>query len=241
MSEKIIAIIPARGGSRGIPKKNIRNFYGKPLIAWTILQAKRTPEIDGVYVSSDSDEILQIADGYGAKRIKRPDTIAGDKATSESTIEHALKALKISPEVILMLQPTSPLRKPDDLSKAIRQFHLEQWDSGFSGAILEDFLTWRRNNAGEYESINYDYHNRGRRQDRQPEYVENGSIYLFKPEILIKNGNRLGGKIGIYLMDFWQSFELDKPEDWDFLETLFKHYFEGSFIKPRKGVHYGKR
>lgn len=224
MPEKVIAIIPARGGSRGIPKKNIQNFCGKPLIAWTILQAKGTPEIDGVYVSSDSDEILQIAEGYGAKKIKRPDVIAGDKATSESAVEHALKSFKILPEIILMLQPTSPLRKPDDLSKAIRQFSLEKWDSGFSGAILEDFLTWRKNHAGEYESINYDYQNRGRRQDRQHEHVENGSIYLFNPEILIKNGNRLGGKIGIYLMDFWQSFELDKPEDWDFLETLFNHY-----------------
>ena len=226
MYEKVIAIIPARGGSKAIPKKNIRIFCGKPLIAWTILQAKETPEIDSVYVSSDSDEILQIVEGYGAKKIRRPDAIAGDKATSESAIDHALKFLEISPEIILMLQPTSPLRKPDDLSNAIRQFRHEQWDSGFSGALLEDFLTWRKNGAGEYESINYDYRNRGRRQDRQHEFVENGSIYLFKPEILIKNGNRLGGKIGVYLMDFWQSFELDKPEDWDFLETLFQHYLK---------------
>ena len=72
-------------------------------------------------------------------------------------------------------------------------------------------------------SVNYDYENQTRRQDRKPDYVENGAIYLFKPEILDQN-NRFGGNIGIYMMEFWQSFELDNPEDWIFIESLFKQY-----------------
>ena len=224
MSEKVVAIILARGGSKGVPKKNILDFCGKPLIAWTILQAINTPKIDDVYLSSDSEEILEIAERYGAERIKRPDDISGDVATSESAVRHALDTIGHELEMVLMLQPTSPLRKPADLDNAVRQFKSEGWDSVFSGAVLEDFLIWRKNESGILESINYDYKNRGKRQDRQHEYVENGSIYLFKPEILAKNNNRMGGKIGIYLMDFWQSFEIDEAEDWELLETLFKKY-----------------
>ena len=224
MSNKVVAIIFARGGSKGIPKKNIRDFCGKPLIAWTIELAVNTREIDLVYVSSDSDEILKIAVNYGAKTIKRPDKIAGDEATSESAITHALEIIQPNPEIVLMLQPTSPLRKPDDLGKAVTQFKEKKLDSSFSGAVLEDFLIWKRDADENLVSINYDYKNRGRRQDRKHEYVENGSIYIFKSQLFEDTGNRLGGKMDVYLMDFWQSFEIDKPGDWVLLETLFKKY-----------------
>ena len=220
----IVAIILARGGSKGIPRKNVLDFCGKPLVAWTIIQALNTPEIDSVYVSSDSKEILGIAKEYGAKGIVRPDDISGDKAKSESAILHAFQLIGSSHEIAMMLEPTAPLRKPDDLSKAIRQFQKENWDSGFSGAVLEDFLIWKKNSGGQLISINYDYKNQGPRQEREPDYVENGAIYFFKPEIFLEHKNRFGGNIGIYLMDFWQSFEIDSPEDWKFVETLFKTY-----------------
>lgn len=221
MSEmKTIAIIPARGGSKGIPKKNIMDFCGKPLIAWSILQAVNTPEIDEVYVSSDSDEILDVAKKYGADIIKRPDEIAGDTATSESTVEHALDVIGYPVEIVIMLQATSPLRKPDDLSRAISQFKAERWDSAFSGGIIEDFLIWERNSNGILNSFNYDYRKRGRRQDRKPQFVENGSFYIFKPDILISSGNRLGGNIGVFLMDFWQSFEIDSMDDVKICEVI---------------------
>jgi CMP-N,N'-diacetyllegionaminic acid synthase len=220
---KTVAIIPARGGSKGIPGKNIMDFCGKPLIAWSILQAKNTPEIDNVYVSSDSSDILRIASNYGAETIVRPLDIAGDTASSESAIEHALSAITYPVGLIIMLQATSPLRKPDDLSKAIKQFYQEGWDSAFSGAVLDDFLIWEKNQHDCFISINYDYLNRGRRQERQPQYVENGSFYLFKPEIL-RQGNRLGGKIGVFLMDFWQSFEIDTPDDIRLMEVLFQTF-----------------
>ena len=229
MQNKVVAIILARGGSKGIPRKNVLNFVGHPLVAWSVMQAKKTKEIDEVYVSSDSDEILEIAQSYGAKVIKRPDEYAGDTAKSEEAILHALKVLGSDQEIIIMLEPTAPLRKPNDLGNAVKLFRKNGWDSCFSGAILQDFLIWKRDNNGELTSVNYDYKNQGPRQMREPDYVENGAIYMFKPEIMLKNKNRFGGNIGIFPNDFWQSFEIDEPEDWNFVELIFNKYLKENY------------
>jgi len=224
MSEKVIAIILARGGSKGIPRKNVLEFSGHPLVAWSVIQAKRSKEIDEVYISSDSDEILMIAENYGAKRIKRPDKYSGDTSKSEEAILHALDVLGSDQEIIIMLEPTAPLRRPDDLSAAVRMFRDERWDSCFSGAALQDFLIWKKKESGELESINYDYKKQGPRQLREPDYVENGAIYMFRPKIMQLYKNRFGGKIGIFPNEFWQSFEIDEPSDWNFVELIFNNY-----------------
>ena len=224
MKNKVIAIILARGGSKGIPRKNVLEFARHPLVAWSVIQAKQTKEIDEVYISSDSDEILEIAQSYGAKVIKRPDEYAGDTAKSEEAILHALKVLGSDQEIIIMLEPTAPLRKPNDLGNAVKLFRKKGWDSCFSGAALHSFLIWKRDNKGKLTSINYDYKNQGPRQMREPDYHENGAIYMFKPEIVLKNKNRFGGNIGIFPNDFWQSFELDEPEEWNFVELVFRKY-----------------
>ena len=195
-----------------------------------MLQAKNTKEIDNVYISSDSDEILNIGEKHGALPIKRPKEISGDTANSKSAVEHVLSKIDKQPDVVIMMEPTAPLRKPDDLSKCIKQFIEEKWDSGFSGAILDDFLIWKKNEHGILNSINYDYKRQGPRQERKPEYVENGAIYIFKPKILKEHNNRFGGKIGIYFMDFWQSFEIDNPKDWEFVSLLFENYL-GKYYK----------
>lgn len=218
---KTIAVIPARGGSKGIPNKNIVDFCGRPLVAWTIIQAMHTKEIDAVYVSSDSEEILSVGMKYGAKAIKRPAEISGDRANTESAIQHALEVTGNSVGAVVILQPTSPLRKSDDLSRAISQFRDGNCDSLFSGAVLEDFLIWEKDANAVLKSLNYDYKNRGMRQDRAPQYVENGSIYISKPKI-IADGNRLGGSIGIYLMNYWQSFEIDCFEDLEITGIMFE-------------------
>jgi len=229
MKEKVIAIILARGGSKGIPRKNVLEFAGHPLVAWSVLQAKQTKEIDAVYVSSDSDEILQIAENYGAKTIKRPDEFAGDTAKSEEAILHALDVLGSEQEIVIMLEPTAPLRKPEDLGGAVRMFREQAWDSCFSGATLQDFLIWKKNEKGELISVNYDYKNQGPRQMREPDYVENGAIYMFKPEVMLRERNRFGGKIGIFPNQFWQSFEIDEPEDWSFVELIFNEYLSKDY------------
>lgn len=231
MNRRIAAIIPARGGSKGIPRKNLIDFCGAPLLYWTILQAQMTPGITDVYVSSDSTEILEFAGNNGAKTIVRPVELSGDKASSESALAHALSNLGYEPDALVFLQATSPLRKPDDLDRALENFFAEKLDSLFSAAILEDFLIWEQTSAGEMQSFNYDYRARGRRQDRLPQFVENGSFYLMTPSIL-RAGNRLGGKIGLYMMDFWQSFELDSLDELDFLQMLFESKLQ-KFYKGR--------
>ena len=141
---RVTAIIPARGGSKAIPRKNVLDFHGKPLLAWTIEQALETPEIDDVFVTSDSREILDIAASSGAQFIERPSEISGDTATSESAVRHALGEIGSDQELVLMLQPTSPLRKRGDLGNSVIAFRENGWDSGFAGAELDDFLIWRK-------------------------------------------------------------------------------------------------
>ena len=209
---KVIAIILARGGSKGIPRKNVLDFAGHPLVAWTVIQAKLAKEVDEVYISSDSDEILNIAKEYGAKVIKRPEEISGDSAKSEDAIIHALSILGEDQEMIVMLEPTAPLRKLNDLDNCIKMFRNEGWDSCFSGALLQDFLLWKKDINGDLVSINYDYKNQGPRQEREPDFVENGAIFIFKPEIMINEKNRFGGKIGLFPNHFWQSFEIDHQQ-----------------------------
>lgn len=230
MTKKVVAIILARGGSKGIPKKNILHFAGHPLVAWSILQAKIANNIDEVYVSSDSEEILKIANEYGAKTIKRPEEFATDSAKSEDAIIHALNVLDDEYEIVIMLEPTAPLRNPEDLGNAVKMFRDKNWDSCFSGATLQDFLIWKKDKNGELISVNYDFKNQGPRQMREPDYVENGAIYMFKPKIMTEEKNRFGGKIGIFPNHFWQSFEIDEPDDWDFVELVFNKYLLQKYI-----------
>ncbi len=224
----VVCIIPARGGSKGIPKKNIKMFCGKPLIAWTIENALHTKGISSVWVSSDDQEILSIAAKYGAKQIVRPENLSGDTATSESAWLHAIEEIEKTGEridIVVAPQLTSPLRESKDFENGLQLFLSENLDSMFTGAKLEGFFTWEKDSNNQLKSINYDYQNRKRRQEIGViRYVENGSFYIFKPEIIKQYNNRLGGKIGVYPMDFWKTFELDSPEDWKLCEILMKGY-----------------
>lgn len=212
----VVCIIPARGGSKGIPKKNIIDISGKPLIAWSIEQALFSKYIkDNVYVSSDCEDILNISKEFGSKLIKRPLSLSGDLSSSEDALIHALE--KIQKEIgkidlVVFLQATSPLREFDDIDNAINILIEKEYDSLFSANIYSGGFLWIEENKS-FKSFNYDYKNRQRRQDKINNYVENGSFYIFKPEILLNERNRLGGKVGIYLMDEWKSFEIDEISD----------------------------
>ena len=223
---KVDAVILARGGSKGIPRKNLLPFLGIPLVELSIRQALHSNLVRNIYLSSDSDEILSLADGYDVKKIKRPDIFATDTARSEDAVIDLLKKdLSINtPELIVLFEPTAPLRRLGDIDNAITQFEKEKADSMFSGAYLEDFLLWKRSENGILNSVNYDYKVQGPRQHRKPDIVENGALYLFTPNSLIKNSNRFGGKISHYENDFWQSFEIDSPNDWPFVELIYKTY-----------------
>lgn len=221
----IVAIIPARNGSKGIPKKNVVNFCGTPLLAWTILQAKQSSYISEVYVSSDGNQILAVAEQYGAVAIVRPRELSDDEAASEAAILHALDWIENSGKVkidwVVFLQATSPLREPGDIDAAIQKVLENNADSLLSVAILEDTCAFRLEND-RLVGITYDPFKRDRRQDRAPIYHDNGSIYVFRPDVLRHYNNRLGGKVVIFRMPFWKSHEIDTTEDIDLCSFYFK-------------------
>jgi N-acylneuraminate cytidylyltransferase len=221
----IHCVIPARGGSKGIPNKNIIDFCGKPLIAWTIEQCLSSKYVSNVWVTSNSQEILDMAEKYGAKTIRRPDDISGDLASSELAWIHAIEVIQKDMEIDLVLAPqvTSPLREVKDIDSAIELFQKEKYDSMFSASVAEDLFFWEESNTG-IDSVNYDYKNRKRRQDFKEQIIENGSFYLFKPEVIIINNNRLGGKIGFSKMEFWKMFEIDNAEDMRMCSALMKEF-----------------
>jgi N-acylneuraminate cytidylyltransferase len=216
-----IAIIPARGGSKGIPRKNLKLLAGKPLIAYSILDAKEAKTIDEVYVSTDDREIANVASQYGAKVIIRPSELANDTASSESALIHAITEIEntgVISKTIVFLQCTSPIRTGKDIDMAIAQFKQENADSLLSVSQSHRFL-WQKND-GVARSINYDYSQRLRRQDMQPQYMENGSIYIFKPWVIKGLNNRLGGKIALFEMTEKSVFEIDSLSDFMLVEYL---------------------
>ena len=223
----VVAIILARGGSKGIPGKNIIDFCGKPLIVWTIEQLQRAKGINSIWVSSDSEEILTISQACGAEIIHRPAEISGDSATSESGWLHAIEIIENKVgrvDIILVPQVTSPLRESLDIERGFRDFQEQKCDSMFSCSVAEDLFFWEKKSDGTLKSVNYDYKNRSRRQDVPKQYIENGSFYLFKPEVLRQHNNRFGGKIGMTEMEFWKMFEIDSMEDLKMCEALMKAF-----------------
>ncbi len=220
-----VVIIPARGGSKGIPRKNIVDVAGQPLIAWSIKQARSSELVDAVFVSTDDGEIAEVAQRYGAEAIARPAELATDASPSEDVLLHAIdfierdKSIRI--DIVIFLQATSPVREKDDIDNAVRRFLLEKADSLFSCTRIEDHFIWEER-GGDYISVNYDYRRRRRRQDIKPQYVENGSIYVFRPELIRSQRNRLGGKITIYEMPFWKSFQIDELDDIGICEYYLK-------------------
>lgn len=226
-AKRTLAVIAARGGSKGIPHKNLLDICGKPLIAWTVLQARNATSVTEVAVSSDSEQILETAERYGAVAVRRPDEIAGDTATSESAWLHALNAREAAGgpfDRVVALQATSPIRESRDIDAAIAQYERDGVDSLLTVCEVEDFFTWRLNAQGHAESINYDWRNRRRRQEIEKRYLENGSFYVFAPNLLKQTDNRLGGKIGLFPMDRHKMFQIDRLEDIKLCEAILKGY-----------------
>jgi len=222
-----VAIIPARAGSKGIPGKNLVPVCGQPLVVWSIRQAAAASRIDSVYVSSDGDEILEVAVRAGALAIRRPAGFASDTASSESAWLHALDVVEKergSVDRVVGMQATSPIREASDLDAAVRQFEEQRLDSLLSVSEIQDFFVWEPAGDGSFRPVNYDYRNRRRRQAITPQYRENGSFYIFRPQILRLEGNRLGGRIGAYVMPAHKMFQIDGPEDLRLCEAVMRGY-----------------
>jgi N-acylneuraminate cytidylyltransferase len=237
----VIAIIPARGGSKGIPRKNLLPLAGKPLLAHSILQARQTPTITRVVVSTDDQEIAAVAREWDAEVILRPSEISGDRASSESALLHALDFLKhkegYDPGFVVFLQATSPIRRPGEIQAAIEALRRENADSLFSACRVEGF-TWRLRN-GSVAPVNYDPAKRPLRQELLEEiWEENGSLYIFKPFVLREFNSRLGGKIVLHPMSRLDSFQIDEPGDFELIEALMAYQNTG--LKEEAGKQKAK-
>lgn len=208
---KILIVIPARGGSKGIPKKNIRFMQGKPLIAYAIGTAKKIEEAT-VVVTSDDDEILEISEIYGAVGIKRTDELATDNVTLDPVVQDAVIQMeqlynKIY-DIVITMQPTSPLLTADTLQKGVEYFEQGEYDTVISG-VNRPHLSWRI--QGDLCIPNYE--KRLNRQYLPKNLVETGAFVITKRTFVTEN-SRFGNKVSIYEMPEREAVDIDTPQDW---------------------------
>ncbi|MEM8960868.1 MAG: acylneuraminate cytidylyltransferase family protein [Acidobacteriota bacterium] len=216
----VVAVIPARGGSKGLPRKNLARVGDRPLLVHSIDHAHAATRVDRVIVSTEDAEIADVARRAGAEVIERPVELATDQATSESALVHALDQLEQTtgtPVLMVFLQATSPLRPPGAIDAAIATLEEQDADSLVSTVPFHGFL-WRDRSPKDDSSIgarpiDYDPRRRPRRQERLPTYVENGSIYVFKPWVLRELDCRLGGKIALFPMSKTSAIDIDDADD----------------------------
>lgn len=207
---KIIAIIPARGGSKRIKDKNIVMLGQWPLIAWTLRAATASKLITDVYVSTDDKNIKEIVETNGAIVIDRPVELCADDSPSEYAIMHVLENIDYEPDIIVMMQCTSPFRLPRQIDKGIQKLINTNADSLFFGTYLERWI-WTHDGK---KSLNYDYKNRKMTQEKKWEIVE-GNDYVFTRESFMKHKNRLGGKIEHCIINKICNFDIDTEIDLD--------------------------
>lgn len=230
-NKKILGIIPARGGSKGIPGKNIKDFYGQPLIYWTIEPALKSGVLSRLIVSTDDDQIAKVAKSFGAEvPFKRPAELADDKSPTLLTVIHAVKYLRenanYSPDFIFLLEPTFPGRQPQQIKEAVDLILKTKADSVIS--LVE--VPGKYNPAWQFE-VDNDGRTKiatgatfkeivTRRQDLPKTYIRNGAVYLFKTGLLFENKPSFYGKdVRAYIMNSDYDLDIDTAEDWRSAES----------------------
>ena len=220
-----LSIIPARGGSKGLKRKNILNLNSKPLIGWSIEASIKSKYITKTIVSSEDDEILNIAKQYNITTIKRPYFLALDDSTSESVVKHSIESLSKMFDFIVLLQPTSPLRDEEDIDKAIELLlkekataliSVKEVDNKILKAFIEDenhFIKGIHNNSYPFMP----------RQKLPKTYLSNGAIYITKTEDFLKNNSFFTDKTIKYTMSEEKSLDIDTKEDFDKVSKIMEH------------------
>ena len=216
MTKKIVSVILARGNSKSIPKKNIYNLNGYPLIYYTIKASKKS-NVDETWVSTEDAEIKEVSLNYGAYVLDRPAELATDYSSSEDSLLHFSENVDF--DILVFIQATSPMLTYTDINKGIDKILTEECDSLLSLSIANDLLIWNK----DLKPINYDPGNRGRRQDREDLYIENGAFYITTRDALLESKCRISGKIGFVEIPFWRGFQIDDYDDLYGIGKLMKN------------------
>jgi len=225
---KTLFLIPARGGSKGVPHKNIKLLGGKPLICYAIDTARNLSDDVDICVSTDDDQIIKVVKEYGLNvPFKRPDFLATDYASSEDVIKHALEFYKtnsVNYDVIVLLQPTSPFRDTDDIKKCVEKYKSGQYDM-----IVSVKLATTNPYYNCFEDDGYGFLKRTisnfsfyRRQDAPDVYEYSGAVYVINSKSVLQMAMKDFTKVGFCVMDEIHSFDIDTPFDWKMAELLFK-------------------
>ena len=210
---KVVSITLARGGSKGIPRKNLVPLSGKPLLYYRIRNAKLSNVVE-TWVSTDDDEIKQVAKYYGAQVIDRPIELSLDSSKCETALLHFANNVEF--DYLVFLQNTSPLVLPEDINRGIELVTSGKYDSVFSGYREHWTGRWTLEN----EPMNWDPRNRPRRQDVKENYVENGAFYVTSRDNLLTSELRYSGNIGVVEMPFSRSFQIDTLDEVKIIERL---------------------
>lgn len=231
---RVLAIVPARGGSRSIPGKNIKNFLGKPLIFWTIDAAFKSGVLDRVIVSTDDRKIASIAKKFGAEiPFIRPSRLAGDTTPTLPVLQHAVRWLEknesYQPDAVMLLEPVSPSRQPFHIREALHEFKKSSADSVVSvteaPAQYNPHWLFKKNPSGFGELFTGEGARNiiPRRQFLPKVHAKNGAIYIMKPSNLFQNPPSIfGKKVKLYVMGSQYNIDIDEPEDWHRAEENVK-------------------
>ena len=232
--KKILAIVPARGGSKRLPKKNLMDLAGKPLIAYSIEAAKNSQYIDDVIMSSESQEILSVAKKYGAQTpFVRPKELAEDASRSIDVVIHAIKTLTQSYDAVILLQPTSPLRTSEDIDGAIEMFYNKHATSVIGVCEMEHSPLWANtlDESMSMEGFLDDKYNNARSQDLPVYYRINGAFYMSKTQSVLENETFFVQKnIYAYLMSQEDSVDIDTKLDFIVAQAILKEREECQHI-----------
>lgn len=219
MNNKVSAIIPARGGSKGIPHKNLLKLNGRSLIEIGITTCLKAKSVDRVFVSTDDSDIAIEAKRFGANVITRPSNISGDMASSEDAILHALSEITDKPDTILFYQITNPFTRSEDIDNAYRHYTKSGADSLFTASLFTNFL-WKRDDE-RVIPINHDYTKRMMRQEVSNCFMENGAFYLMDMRGFVENKHRFFGKVEMFELGELSVYEIDEPHDLKIVGALY--------------------
>mgnify|MGYP002011582717 CR=1 FL=1 len=215
--------MPVRAGSKSIPNKNIKSFCEKPLLFWVLRELQNCDSIHEIILATDSNEIKQISLDFNFSKLsvydRKPEN-AMDNSTTESVLLEYLDFQKLNEDdLIFLVQVTSPFTKSADFEAAYKLLTNSNSDSLLSCTIFKRFLWDKKCNPK-----NYDIYNRPRRQDIDGDFIENGAFYISFVKNILKSKNRISGKISIYEMEEYTSFEIDEEYDWIIAENLMKKF-----------------